>query len=213
MGVKLEDNFRYKLIPEEIGQGQACSQTQAITAYSVPVFQESPLPYKLTVIDTPGFGDTLSQIAQIEHFSIFSPSNLVGIDHVDGIGFVVQSSQLCLTAIHEYIFRVILSLFGKDITSKIYIITTSSAGDQYPPVMDAIKDHLKTKSYVFHLDVDKLQHFPFNNTGLFAKSDSNSEMFWKLGYFSFCKLFDQLGKATPRTLIPTKPVWDKYIEL
>ena len=57
MGVKWEDNFRFKLIVEGINRSPAHSQTQAITAYSFPAFEDSPLPHNLTVVDTPGFGD------------------------------------------------------------------------------------------------------------------------------------------------------------
>ena len=57
-GVKWGDAFRYKLITDEGKQSQAVSQTEWISAYTFHWWNSSPLPYTLTIIDTPGFGDT-----------------------------------------------------------------------------------------------------------------------------------------------------------
>ena len=51
MGVKWQDDFRFKLVIDE-------SQKRYITAYTFYPTDGSPLPYKLTVIDTPGFGNS-----------------------------------------------------------------------------------------------------------------------------------------------------------
>ena len=57
-GVKWGDSFRYKVIVDEGGRSQTQSQTTWITAYTFHKTEHSILPYTLTVIDTPGFGDT-----------------------------------------------------------------------------------------------------------------------------------------------------------
>ena len=60
-GVKWEDEFRFKVITDEetaSDTAQAESQTKWITAYTFHHQKGSPLPYTLTIIDTPGFGDT-----------------------------------------------------------------------------------------------------------------------------------------------------------
>ena len=57
-GIKWGDDFRYKLITDEGKQSQAVSQTEWISAYTFHWWNSSPLPYTLTIIDTPGFGDT-----------------------------------------------------------------------------------------------------------------------------------------------------------
>jgi hypothetical protein len=56
-GVKWSDSFRFKLITEE-GKSQAHSQTSSITAYTIYHRNGSCVKYNLTIIDTPGFGDT-----------------------------------------------------------------------------------------------------------------------------------------------------------
>ena len=92
LGVEWGDQFRFKLIADE-GQGsQAVSQTKSITAYTFHRQKGSPLPYTLTIIDTPGFGDTggLERhkyiTSQIKEFFSASSSNC--IDHLNAIGFV-----------------------------------------------------------------------------------------------------------------------------
>ena len=211
MGVKLEDNFRYKLIVEEINQGQACNQTQAIIVYSFPAFDESPLPYKLTVVDTPGFGDTRGlerdeQItAQIKHF--FSLSSSEGIDHVDGIGFVIHGQSLT----PKYIVDTILSVFSKDIASNIFMITTF-AHVAYPPAMVSIKTHIRCANPPIPINIDELQLFKFNNSFLFTRSslhDGFDNTYWEMGYKSFHDLFSHLGQAIPQTLKLTKSVLDE----
>ena len=58
-GVDWNSDFRYKLITNEGVSSQTNSQTSWITAYIFYITNTySTLPYTLTVIDTPGFGDT-----------------------------------------------------------------------------------------------------------------------------------------------------------
>ena len=57
LGVQWDDDFRFKLIDEPNSQDQTKSQTSCITAYTFYKEKGSLLPYTLTVIDTPGFGD------------------------------------------------------------------------------------------------------------------------------------------------------------
>ena len=206
MGVKWEDNFRYKLI---VNEGKVCSQTQAVTAYSFPVFEELQLPYKLTVVDTPGFGDTKGierdeQVtAQIKHF--FSLSSSEGIDHVDGIGFVIQSQP---TQTQMYIIDTILSVFGKDMVSNIFMIITF-ADDAYPPVMDSIKTHIRCADPPIPFNTDNF--FKFDNSVLFTRLSHDGgvdKMHWEMGYTSFHDLFNYLGQMIPQTLKLTKSVLD-----
>uniref|UniRef100_A0A4W6BRB0 AIG1-type G domain-containing protein n=1 Tax=Lates calcarifer TaxID=8187 RepID=A0A4W6BRB0_LATCA len=128
LGVDWEDNWRFKLINEETNKTQACSQTW---------FQ---VPYSLTIIDTPGFGDTrgIKQDKEItEKIRQFFSVN-GGIDSIDAVCFVVQSALARLTHTQRYIFEAILSIFGKDIASNIIVLVTFADGKS-PPVLEAIK--------------------------------------------------------------------------
>ena len=173
LGVEWGDQFRFKLIADE-GQGsQAVSQTKAITAYTFHRQKGSPLPYTLTIIDTPGFGDTggLERdkyiTSQIKEFFSASSSNC--IDHLNAIGFVTQSSLPRLTPTQRYIFDSILATFGKDIASNIFMMVTFCDGGD-PPVMAAVKA----------AEIPHCTSFKFNNSALFANpKDQFSKMLRK----------------------------------
>ena len=213
-GVEWKDDFRFKLITENDKLTQADSQTSDITAYTFHAMEGSPTPYTFTVIDTPGFGSTegLKRDKEIteqikEFFSISPPE---GIDHLDGIGFVVQSSQSRLTKTQEYIFDSILSIFGKDVSQNIFMMITFVDG-QRPPVLEAIKK----------AEIPSTVSFKFNNSALYAdnstdheSSDFNfDEMFWKMGAGSFKKFFVEFPKYPSVSLRLTKEVLQEREQL
>jgi hypothetical protein len=207
LGVDWKDKFRFRMIEDEENKSQAHSQTKLITAYTIHRMEGSPLPYTLTIIDTPGFGDTEGLkrdkfiTNQIKEF--FSTQN--GITHLDGIGFVTQSSLPRLTPTQKYIFDSILSIFGKDVANNIFMMITFADG-QHPPVMDAIKE----------AEVPHSKFFKFNNSALYAKKvnedegkdeDENfDEMFWKMGFKSFQNFFTNFEQANSISLQLTKDV-------
>ena len=116
-GIKWENDFRFKLIHDEISQSQAHSQTQSMTAYTFHWQEGSPIDYTLTVLDTPGFGDTRGierdrEITElIKEFFLFQGKQ--GLHVLDGIGFVTQAPLARLTPTQKYISSSILSIFGK----------------------------------------------------------------------------------------------------
>ena len=118
LGLQWGDKFRFKLIADEAGgKSQAHSQTQGITAYTLHRMESSAVSYTLTIIDTPGFGDTRGLkrdreiTAQIKQF--FSIRGTNEIARLDGIGFVTQAALARLTPTQQYIFDSILYIFGK----------------------------------------------------------------------------------------------------
>ena len=59
LGVEWEDPYRFLLVNEELqGASQAFSQTREITAYDIHYRYGFRIPFSLTIVDTPGFGDT-----------------------------------------------------------------------------------------------------------------------------------------------------------
>jgi hypothetical protein len=209
------NNFRLKLITEEdegvngVAQSQTKSQTKFITAYTLHYQEGCPVPYTLTIIDTPGFGDAegIKRDEEItkqirEFFMMKDPPR---IDHLDAIGFVVQNSVNRLTPTQKYIFDSILSIFGKDIASNMFSLITFADG-QTPPVLQAIKG----------ADVPSITHFKFNNSALYAINQLNNDddeeegnidsMFWKIGVTSLKKFFIEFQKVKSVSLVLTKEV-------
>ncbi|XP_062894940.1 uncharacterized protein LOC134341108 [Mobula hypostoma] len=166
LGVKWEDDFRYKLIHEETGKSQAESQTSSITAYELHHQVGFKIDYSLTIIDTPGFGDTrgISRDHLItEHIREFFTSPQ-GVDQIHAVCFVVQASLARLTHTQKYIFDSILSVFGKDIAENIQILVTFADG-KHPTVLEA----LNAAEVPCPKDKNGVPvHFKFNNSVMFA---------------------------------------------
>ena len=206
-GVEFEDNFRFKLITEddEINQNQAHSQTSWITAYTIHHQKGFKVDFTLTIVDTPGFGDTRgvdrdNEITkQIRKF--FIASGKQGIDHLDVVGFVAQSSLPRLTHTQRYIFDQILALFGKDVGQNIYLMLTFGDG-QVPQVLTGFQE----------ARLPYQEYYKFNNSVIFDdnhSADDFCKMFWNMGMCSFEKFFGQFPKITSKSLKLTKQVLEE----
>ncbi|KAG1968290.1 uncharacterized protein LOC120489817 isoform X2 [Pimephales promelas] len=215
LGVQWEDDFRFVLIDEGKQKSQAESQTSEITAYQINHMDGFRVPYSLTIVDTPGFGDTrgISHdqkiTTQIQEF--FSARG--GIDRIDAVCFVVQASLARLTHTQKYVFDSILSIFGKDIAENILVLVTFADGKK-PPVLEAIK---VSEVPCSTNESGEPLHFKFNNSALFATNNESPEdnayscgnfdqMFWKLGFFSMEKFFISLNKMETKSLSLTQEV-------
>ncbi|XP_048013184.1 uncharacterized protein LOC125246285 [Megalobrama amblycephala] len=211
LGVEWKDNFRFVLIDEGKEKSQAESQTSEITAYQINHMDGFRVPYSLTIVDTPGFGDTrgISHdqkiTKQIQEFF----SNPGGIDHIDAVSFVVQASLARLTHTQKYIFDSILSIFGKDIAENILVLVTFADG-QTPPVLEAIK--VSEVSCAKNKSGEPL-HFKFNNSAVFVTNKSAedetsvfNQMFWMMGVSSMEKFFTSLRKMDTKSLSLTQEV-------
>lgn len=212
-GTAWKDSFRLRLITEEdeshsgVAVSQSQSQTKWISAYTLHCQQRGSVPYTLTIIDTPGFGDVggIKRDAEIidqirEFFTVTGPN---GIDHIDGVGFVTPNSVTRLSPTQMYIFDSVLSIFGKDIKSNIFFLITFADGKE-PPVLQAIKD----------AEIPYCATFKFNNSALFAKNcltdeelETNfDEMFWKMGVMSLAKFLNNIQNVNAVSLSLTKEV-------
>ena len=199
-GVEWEDDFRFAMI-EEAAKDQTKSVTKWITAYTIPAQEGSPVPYTLTIIDTPGFGNTEGveqdkRIAQ-QVKELFSKKGQGGIDQLHGIGFVVQSALGRLTHTQRYMFDSILAIFGKDVEKNVFMMTTFADG-QRPPVLDVARE----------ANVSYGNYFKFNNSALYSddKTSDYDRMYWELGRRSMRKFFTYFGEMTPTSILLTKEV-------
>ena len=221
LGVKWDDPFRFRLVDETeqvTGKTQAGSQTSWITSYTIHYHYCLSVPFTLTIIDTPGFGDTkgikkdrkiTEQIRKF--FSIIEP---FGIDHIDAVCIVVPAALPRLTATQKYIFDSILALFGKDIKNNIFMFLTFADG-QNPEALAAIESaNIPYESYA-----------KLNNSSLFAENakkdddedddrDDFGETFWKMSNKTYKKfLLSDLDKMERTSLALTKAVLEKRDKL
>ncbi|XP_026109123.1 uncharacterized protein LOC113081264 [Carassius auratus] len=136
LGVKFEDGIWYEITEEAAGD-QSESQTSEITMYEVFPIRG---PISLTIIDTPGYGDTRGLDKDLEVAENLATlfQNNDGVCEVDAVCFVTQASKNRLSDRQHYIISSILSLFGKDIVNNIVFLITHSDGLPPTNVIGAI---------------------------------------------------------------------------
>ena len=221
LGVQWKDKYRLKMIHElSSNQGagtignQAHSQTHFVSCYTLPYMEGFKIPYTLTIVDTPGFGDTRGIphdkviTEQIRRF--FNTKGSAGIDHIDAICFIAQAGNPRLTPTQQYVFDTILAMFGKDIKKNILVLFTFADG-QKPQALSAMLEA--------GILEDESNFFKFNNSALFVANSAEDDeenfdrMFWRMGIKSFEKFFLELAKMEPKSLVLTKQVLDERAQL
>ena len=221
LGVQWKDDFRLKMIHElSSNQGagtignQAHSQTQFVSCYTLPYMEGFKIPYNLTIVDTPGFGDTRG----IEHDKViteqirrfFNTKGSAGIDHVDAICFMAQAGNPRLTPTQQYVFDRILAMFGKDIKKNVLVLFTFADG-QKPQALSAM--------LAAGILEDESNYFKFNHSALFVANSGEEDKenfdrtFWRMGIKSFEKFFHELAEMEPKSLVLTKQVLDERAQL
>ncbi|XP_033991905.1 uncharacterized protein LOC117487401 [Trematomus bernacchii] len=217
VGVEWKDNFRFKLVDEDQSRSQAESQTSEVTVYNINHQEDFKIPFSLTIVDTPGFGDTsIKRDEEITEqlLNLFSAER--GVSEIDAVCFVVPASSARLTPSQKYVFDSVLSIFGKDVEENLQVLVTFSDG-QRPPVLEAIK----ASGVPCPKTEDGLPvHFKFNNSALFAQNQSSAaadssgdeedggfaQMFWQMGAKSTERFFVALDKITTKSLSMTSEI-------
>ncbi|XP_059914122.1 uncharacterized protein LOC132462560 [Gadus macrocephalus] len=229
LGVTWDDTFRFKLVDEGTAKSQAHSQTSNVTVYKLNHREGFQIDYSLTIVDTPGFGDTRGIerdgliMSQLEN--VFSAES--GISEINAICFVAQASLARLTTTQKYVFDSVLRIFGKDVAENIRILVTF-ADNTKPLVLGAINE--------FGVSCPKMKnglpiHFKFNNSipgayneneGGDIEEDGNNDeddddddddeeeeglkKCWDMGTKNMKKLFSDLKVIETKSLTLTKEV-------
>ncbi|CAK6977022.1 uncharacterized protein LOC122994454, partial [Scomber scombrus] len=220
LGVEWKDSFRFKLVDEGQSKSQVHSQTSEVTAYKINHQRGFKIEHSLTIVDTPGFGDTRGiqgdRMIMEQIRNLFSAK--FGVSEIDAICFVAQASLARLTPTQKYVFDSVLSIFGKDVAENIRVLVTFADG-QRPPVLEAINESgVPCPKKEDGLPV----HFKFNNSALFADNkfqqttqnsiDEDDEdggfdkMFWNMGTKSMNRFFFALDDIETKSLTMTKEV-------
>ncbi|KAM8744139.1 uncharacterized protein AB9X84_018225 isoform 2-T2 [Acanthopagrus schlegelii] len=140
MGVKWEDDVWFQIVEEE-KRNQSESQTLDVIVYQIFGFEGETLPYSLTIIDTPGYGDTRG----IEHDVIISERLLDwfrsddGVHEINAVGLVLKAAENRLNDRLRYIFDSVVSLFGKNMEQNIVALITHSHGPTYKNAVTALE--------------------------------------------------------------------------
>ena len=132
--IRYEDENRLRLVSltkEEKKKQlmQAQSQTDSIVVYNIKALSGMNIRHDLTIIDSPGFGDTRGVdydkklMQNIE--DLFKSKR---IDSLDAIGFVAKAGDARLTAQQRYIFESVLHIFGKNVKENLLSVLTCYDG-------------------------------------------------------------------------------------
>ena len=192
MKVGLNDPFRYKIVDETHIQPQkraSSSQTEKVAVYNI----QGPSA-KVSIIDTPGFGDTqgidrdLSITKQIGNY--FKND----IEKLDYILFVVKASDTRLTDRAKWVYFKMQEIFGRDMEPYILIMATFSDGG-----LCNCEKALNDAKVPFR------QIFKFNNSAVFSpifEVENQLELqltrsFWNLGITSFDHFFQFVKASRP----------------
>ena len=165
--VRYEDEVRLRLVSltedeRKKAANQAASQTDHITVYRVHWVPGMKINYNVTLIDSPGLGDTRGieyDRRMIKNIETVFKSNAV--ESLNAIGFVAKSGDVRLTAQAKYIFESILQIFGKDVEDNLISLLTFHDGGQ-PKVVDAFKEAKMTFK----------ENIPFNSQAILQSKEA-----------------------------------------
>lgn len=199
-GVQFADPFRYKLIVEKDKGTQAVSMTDEVNTYYI---EPPALDFGLTLIDTPGYGDTRGLQQDKEITKKIKAAFEERIQDINAICFVMNASRPRLTPTQRYIFKQILGIFGHDVAQNIIILLTF-ADATHPPALAAVKE----------AQIPYTHYFKLNNSAFFLDGAASAtpgdrmmaNLFWDVGVDSFCKFFAQLAVMPAQSLTLTKTV-------
>uniref|UniRef100_A0A8B9J712 AIG1-type G domain-containing protein n=1 Tax=Astyanax mexicanus TaxID=7994 RepID=A0A8B9J712_ASTMX len=212
LGVKFEDLVWFEIAEEE-KRDQTESHSSEITVYEI--FSEQK-PFSLSIIDTPGYGDTRGIDKDME-----IPQNLhklflheTGVKGLDAVCLVLKASQNRISDAQRYIFEGVLSLFGKDIGENIVLFITYSDGLIPSNVLKAVE---KEKIPCCHDAENEPVHFLFDNRQSekhsTAKTKRAVKMGWEIGEESLEEFFEFLKSRERKSLTLTVNVLKERIQL
>uniref|UniRef100_A0AAZ1XRC0 AIG1-type G domain-containing protein n=1 Tax=Oreochromis aureus TaxID=47969 RepID=A0AAZ1XRC0_OREAU len=217
MGVKWEDGVWFQIVEEEkksqIG-GQTESQTSDVIVYEIFGFEDKTLRYSLTIINSPGYGDTRASdyddTISYRLLDLFQSDD--GVHEVHAVGLVMKVSDNRLSERLRYVFDSVMSLFGKDVEKNIIALITHSDGSRPENPLQAleaanIKCAKNEKNQPVYFLFDNCQHEEQ------MEENTNFRNSWELTQTNMDHLTDLLGKSNPQKLVKTAEVLNERIRL
>ena len=111
MGIKYEDNFRYKFILENENQKDGRNLTSQVNIYNIrPTLENVP---NIRIINTPGFGDTIGLDNDSKINDMIKDILTNEYDSITAICFVAKSTET-IFYFQKYALS-IMKIFGNDV--------------------------------------------------------------------------------------------------
>ncbi|KAI4901331.1 hypothetical protein NFI96_003928 [Prochilodus magdalenae] len=212
LGVKFKDKVWFE-ITEELKRDQTQTQTSEVTVYEI--ISEERLS-SLTIIDTPGYGNTRGikkdmDIARNLHELFLHDA---GVKDLDAVCLVLKANQNRVSDTQRYSFEAVLSLFGKDIEDIIVLCITHSDGKPPTNALQAIREEKIPCCY--DDEDDEPVHFLFNN----RQSEKRSQRYehvsrsaWEMGERSMEEFFESLKSRQRKSVTLTVSVLNERMQL
>uniref|UniRef100_A0A671K5W8 AIG1-type G domain-containing protein n=2 Tax=Sinocyclocheilus anshuiensis TaxID=1608454 RepID=A0A671K5W8_9TELE len=213
LGVKREDKVWFEITDDQSDQTQVHSQTSSITVYGF-YLQESPI--HLTIIDTPGYGNTHGvELDKEITMSLHRLSKSAeGFHEIHAVCLVIKSTHNRLSDRQQYIFDAVQSLFGRDIAENIVLLFTHSSGAPPKNALTAVKE-AKIKCAVN--DKNQPVFFLFDNQQSDNADDEEYEMIheqsWDRSFCGMEQFFEFLNTIKPKSLEMTLDVLNNRKQL
>ncbi|XP_043082527.1 uncharacterized protein LOC122329916 [Puntigrus tetrazona] len=212
LGVKREDKVWFEITDDQGHQKSVHSQTSIITVYG---FYLKESETDLTIIDTPGYGETrgvdLDKKIAISLHSLSKSAE--GVREIHAVCLVIKATQNKLSDRQQYIFDAVLSLFGKDVAENIVLLFTHSNG---APPKNALKAVKRAKIKCAVNEKKKPAYFLFDNcqSEVFEEEyEKMHEKSWDLSHSGITEFFKFLENMKPKTLHMTQEVLKKRKQL
>ncbi|KAM6902197.1 uncharacterized protein FYW49_015830 [Xenentodon cancila] len=214
MGVKFEDEVWFQIVEDE-KRSQAESQTSDVIVYEIFGFEDKTLPFSLTIVDTPGYGDTRG----IEHdavvsqrlFDLFRSED--GVHEMNAVGLVLKATVNRVSDRMTYIFDSVMSLFGKDLEKNIIALMTHSDG---MPPKNALQALEAANIKCAKNEKNRPVHFLFNNCQSELRDEDTEvplENAWRQTTKGMEQFSEFLKKVRPQKLKTTVEVLKSQIRL
>ncbi|CAG0893303.1 unnamed protein product [Darwinula stevensoni] len=187
LGVEMEDDWRLQMVATE--KEPWMNKTQVVTAYVIhPVKEKCRLKCPLTIVDTPGFGETEG----LDGATISTLKDLFdhekGIDRLHSVGLVISASTTRLTAGYVRVIEQIQELFGTDVVNNIHLFVTF-AFENRPPILEAMEK----------ADIHYNGAYTVNNRCLFNRNQGTKQM-WAEMMSTMGNYFSMLMDAIPASI-------------
>jgi len=187
-----------------------------VIVYQIFGFEGKTLPYSLTIIDTPGYGDTRG----IEHDAIIRERLLDlfrsedGVHEVHAVGLVLKATENPLSDRLMYIYDSVMSLFGKDLQKNTVALITHSDGGRPENALQALE---AAKFKCSRNEENQPVYFLFDNN---QKTQRGSEEEKAHSKQSWCFTNEQIGhmsnflkRSQSQTLKTTLEVLNERVRL
>ena len=205
-GVTEDDEFRFKLIDENDEDTQTESKTQCVTVYRLAHQKGMAVNYGITLIDTPGFGDTrgIGRDKQIENeiHTLFGRRNGY-LDYINAVAFVMPANASRLSPTMKYIFDSIISLFGKNLKENLILVATH--GTTKPKhAIEALKEYNIKIRNSYHFENAEVLKTKYNDNAQCRKN-----IVWSSTMKMFKDLSGDLSKMSQKSVSQTQEVLDE----